>query len=189
LNCGSTIVPEPLRLERMKTGMQRVMIVLLAIMPACVNTEYRVERIDGNQSVQLPLKFDSMFGMRDGEFVTATPVFADGNDTVRMTLHVRLGPPITFVSGDYQASVGERASEGSVVCDSLSFLGGQNALPSVGGIFVLRDSNGRPLYRVKMPATPIARRNSVYYVPARPAHSDGLLQPIVRRLSLRLLSC
>jgi hypothetical protein len=158
----TTIVTEPLRLERMKTGMQSVlMIVLLAIMPACVNTEYRVERIDGNQSVQLPLKFDSMFGMRDGESVTATPVFADGSDTVRMTLHVHLGPPITFVSGNYQASVGGRASEGSVVCDSLSFLGGQNALPSVGGIFVLRDSNGRSLYRVKMPATPIARRGSV----------------------------
>jgi hypothetical protein len=43
-----------------------------------------------------------------------------------------------------------------VVCDSLSFLGGQTALPSVGGVFRLTDAKGGTLYRVTMPPTQIS---------------------------------
>jgi hypothetical protein len=133
---------------------------LLVLISACVNTDSRVERIDGSQSVQLPLKFESMFGGRDGESVRAEPVFTNGADSIRMNLYVRLGPPISFVSGNYRASVGGQTREGSVVCDSLSFLGGQNALPSVGGVFRLQDSNAQTVYRVRMPPTPITHSNS-----------------------------
>jgi hypothetical protein len=135
--------------------------LLLMLISACANTEYRVERMDGSQATNLPLKFESMFGTRDGESVTATPVFTSGMDVVRLDLHIRLGPPITFVSGSYKATVGNQTVQGPVVCDSLSFLGGQNALPSVGGVFRLHDnSTGRTLYRIKMPPTPITRRSS-----------------------------
>jgi len=141
----------------------RILIALLVVMlSACANKEYRVDRIDGAQSVRLPLKFESMFGMRDGASVVAEPVFTEGVNAVRMTLHVRLGPPITFASGSYQATIGDQTLEGPIVCDSLSFLGGQNSLPSVGGVFRLQDnSTGRTVYRVTMPPTPITRRNSI----------------------------
>jgi hypothetical protein len=135
-------------------------IVLFAMSSSCASKEPRVERIDGSQVVQLPLKFESMSGMRDGESVTAAPLFANGGESVRMTLRIRLGPPITFVSGEYRADVGGQTSEGRVVCDSLSFLGGQNALPSVGGIFRLQDANGHTVYRVSLPPTPITRRSN-----------------------------
>jgi hypothetical protein len=141
----------------------RILIVLFgAMLSACSNNEYRVERIDGGQSVHLSLKFESMFGMRDGDAVAAAPVFTNGMDAIRLDLHVRLGPPIAFVSGSFKATVENQTVEGPVVCDSLSFLGGQNALPSVGGLFRLQDNaTGRTVYRVSMPPTPITRRNAI----------------------------
>lgn len=99
--------------------------------------------------------------MRDGEFVRAVPVFKDGMDVIRLDLHVRLGPPIAFVMGTYNARIGNRTTEGPVVGDSLSFLGGQNALPSVGGIFRLQDnSTGRTIFRITMPPTPITPKQT-----------------------------
>src|SRR5579884_3807566 len=111
--------------------MTRILFVLLVAMlsSACGQQEYRVERIEADQSVRLPMKFESMAGVRDGESVTALPVFTNGMDTIKMDLHIRLGPPITFVSGSYHATLEGHTSEGPVVADSLSFLGGQNALP------------------------------------------------------------
>src|SRR3954452_15134880 len=103
--------------------LKRFLIVLLAAtVPACANRDYRVERMNDAQSVQLPLKFVSMIGTRDGELVTASPVFKDSMDAMRLDLRVRLGPPITFVSGNFHATIGDHAFEGPVVCDSLSFL-------------------------------------------------------------------
>src|SRR3954463_2126449 len=123
-------------------------VALLAIAAACANKEPRIERMDGSQAVLLPLKLASMSGTRDGESITAAPLFTDGAESVRVDLHLSLGPPITFVSGSYRAEVGGRTNEGPVICDSLSFQGGQTALPSVGGVFRLQDSNGLTLYRV-----------------------------------------
>ncbi|HEY2382416.1 MAG TPA: hypothetical protein VGK48_14655 [Terriglobia bacterium] len=134
----------------------RVLGLLLAMFSGCANKEYRVERIDNGQVVRIPLKFESMSGMRDGELVRAVPVFTDGMDEIRLDIHVRLGPPILFATGAYNAKIGNQTSEGPIVCDSFSFQGGQDALPSVGGTFRLQDNaTGRTIFRVTMPATPI----------------------------------
>jgi len=68
---------------------------------------------------------------------------------------VLLRPPAEFRSGTYQAVIGGKTSAGSVECPSLTFLGGQTALPNVGGIFILKDEQNRPAYRVRIPATGI----------------------------------
>jgi len=127
--------------------------LIFAMTPGCANKEPRVERIDGGQAVQLPLKLESMPGTRDGGSVTAAPLFTNDTDSLRMDLQIRLGPPIVFVSGSYRADFGGHSSQGPVICDSLSFFGGQSALPSVGGVFRLQDSAGHTIYRVSLPAT------------------------------------
>lgn len=127
--------------------------LIFAMTPGCANKEPRVERIDGGQAVQLPLKLEAIPGTRDGGSVTAAPLFTNATDSLQMDLQVRLGPPIIFVSGSYRADFGGYRSEGPVICDSLSFLGGQTALPSVGGVFRLQDSAGHTIYRVSLPAT------------------------------------
>ena len=134
------------------------LLLLCVIIAGCMNTEYRFERVDGEQPVALGLKFDSMYGVRDGESVRAEARFTGGHDSAKVNIALNLGPPVQFTSGTYVAIIGGRSTEGTVACESLTFLGGQASVPSVGGVFVLKDDGGRTAYRVTMPPTPIKRR-------------------------------
>lgn len=134
------------------------LLLLFVIIAGCVNTEYQFERVEGERPVSLPLKFDSLYGVRDGESVKAEARFTDGHDSANVNIALNLGPPVQFTSGAYLANIGGRNTEGTVVCESLTFLGGQASVPSVGGIFALKDASGRTVYRVTMPPTPIKRR-------------------------------
>jgi hypothetical protein len=127
-------------------------------MSGCVGTEYRFERIDGAQPILLPLKFDGLYGLRDGAVVKAEGRFVDGNDVAVLHIDLVLRPPAEFQSGTYHATIAGRTVSGSVECPSLTFQGGQTALPTVGGVFVLKDEENRPLYRVRIPATPLTGR-------------------------------
>jgi hypothetical protein len=124
----------------------------------CLNTENRFERIDGDRYVALPLKLDGFYGVRDGSLVKAEARFVDGNDMVTMNMTLFLRPPAEFQSGTYQAVIAGMMKSGSVECPSLTFQGGQTALPTVGGVFILKDENNRPLYRVRIPATTLTGR-------------------------------
>jgi len=124
----------------------------------CTNTENRFERVDGNKYVALPLKLDGFYGVRDGALVKAEARFVDGNDMVTMNMTLFLRPPAEFQSGTYQAVIAGMMNSGNVECPSLTFQGGQTALPTVGGVFILKDENNRPLYRVRIPATTLTGR-------------------------------
>ena len=126
----------------------------------CASSEYRFERIDGNGPVVLPLKLDGLYGLRDGALVTVEGHFVDSDDVVLMNIVLYLRPPAEFRSGTYQARIGGKMTSGSVECPSLTFQGGQTALPTVGGVFVLKDEDHRPLYRVRIPATTLTSRKS-----------------------------
>jgi hypothetical protein len=75
-----------------------------------------------------------------------------------MNAVVFLRPPAEFRSGTYEATINGKTNAGTVDCPSLTFQGGQTALPTVGGVFVLKDEQGRPLYRVRIPATTLMSR-------------------------------
>ena len=121
--------------------------------------EYRFEQIGGAQPVSLPLKFGGLYGIRDGAQVKVQGQFADGNDAVTMNVVLFLRPPAEFQSGTYEAVIGGKKTAGSVECPSLTFQGGQTALPTVGGVFILKDETNRPLYRVTIPAAQLLRRS------------------------------
>jgi hypothetical protein len=123
------------------------------LMVGCARADYRFEHIDGDKSVALPLKFEGLFGVRDGALVKAQGRFMDGNDTVVMNISLFLRPPAEFQSGTYESAIGGKSNSGIVECPSLDFQGGQMALPTVGGVFVMKDENNRPLYRVRIPST------------------------------------
>ena len=126
----------------------------------CGSADYRFERIDGEQAVTLPLKFDGLYGVRDGASVNAEARFVDGADLVTMNISVYLRPLAEFRSGTYQAMIGGRMTAGRVECPSLTFQGGQTALPTVGGLFLLKDDQSRTAWRVRIPATMLTRRAS-----------------------------
>ena len=96
--------------------------------------------------------------MRDGAAVSAEARFTDGADFINMNITLRLVPPPEFRSGIYEATIGGKTTMGSVECTSLTYLGGQADQPSVGGVFILKDERNLPVYRVRIPATPMARR-------------------------------
>jgi hypothetical protein len=130
------------------------------ILSACVNSEFRFDRIDitgGGQSTTLPFKLQTMSGIRNGASVNAQARFGDGSDSGQMNLEIHLGPPPQFVSGTYRVTMAGQTREGIVDCESLSYLGGQADTPSVGGTFVFKDSEGRAIYRLKMPPTAMVR--------------------------------
>lgn len=129
--------------------------VLLA---GCLTQTPKVEKMENSQPVPLALEFDSLFGVRDADAVKATAVFKKGPDSAMMAMELFLGPPARFVSGSYRITADGKTDEGSVEASSLTFLGGQGSLPSVGGVFMLNDRDGRPVYRITMPPTPIQRK-------------------------------
>jgi hypothetical protein len=131
---------------------------LLVVIAGCANADYRFERIDGGQPNALPFKFDGIRGLRDGASVNAEARFTDGADFITMNIALHLVPPPEFRSGIYEATIGGKTTHGRVECTSLTYLGGQADQPSVGGVFILKDGQNRPVYRVRIPATPMARR-------------------------------
>jgi hypothetical protein len=136
----------------------RGILLLILLMSGCAGNEYRFERSDDGQWAVLPLKLDGLYGARDGAIVKAEGYFLNGDDAVSMTINVFLRPPAEFQSGTYQAVIGGRMSSGVVECPSLAFQGGQTALPAVGGVFILKDNQGTPQYRVTIPATTLQSR-------------------------------
>ncbi len=141
--------------------MKRIFLLCLIVsVLGCVNTAYRFERIDGDQFTELPLKFDGIYGVRDGASVNAEARFTDGADHVTMNISLFLRPEAQFLTGTYQAVIGGKTTSGNVECPSLMFLGGQTALPDVGGLFILRDQQNQPAFRVRIPATTLTRRVS-----------------------------
>jgi hypothetical protein len=136
-----------------------IFVVLLIVAAyGCAKKGYQFERINGDQSVAMPMQFDGLYGLRDGANVKVEGRFSNGADKVTMNFLVYLRPPAEFQSGTYQATIEGMTKTGTVECPSLDFQGGQTALPSVGGVFVLKDEQNRPLYRVRVPATNLQRK-------------------------------
>ncbi|HLQ75786.1 MAG TPA: hypothetical protein VK210_00430 [Terriglobia bacterium] len=123
------------------------------IIAACGNSGYRFEELKAGESTPIPLKFDSLYGTRDGDSVTAEARFSNAADSAQINIRVYLRPPAEFVSGTYRITTEGKTIEGIVECLSLDYQGGQGSVPSLGGRFVLK-----PDYRVTFPATPIKRR-------------------------------
>src|SRR5262249_55887657 len=114
----------------------------------------------GSQPVLLPLNFDGFYGVRDGALVKAEGRFTNGADMVTMDVIVYLRPPAEFQSGTYRATIGGKSTAGSVEGPSLNFQGGQTAMASMGGVFILKGPYNRPLYRIQIPATQLRGRTA-----------------------------
>jgi len=127
-----------------------IIIVSLLLFAGCANSDYRFERTLTGEAI--PLKLDSLIGMRDGETVTAEARFSNGGDSAQMNLRLFLRPPAEFVSGTYRITLNGKTTEGEVECRSLDYQGGQGSVPSMGGRFVFK-----PDFRVTLPSTPIKR--------------------------------
>lgn len=105
-------------------------------------------------------KIQSVTGVRDGDHLNARVLVSDSSSILTLDLHFAIGSPTTLESGKWQWSrpqfyVGFLS--GTVSARSVTFLGGQDGPPSIGGAFDLTDTGGYGTYRVNLPLTVLPR--------------------------------
>lgn len=146
--------------------MKRSNVVLAAAMVlfacGCAGRDQaRVERYENGVYHAETMTSYELRGARDGAATDAVGVFVLGNeshDTLRVSLHITYNPTPVLADGRWELiRVGSTGEGGDVREESLKFLGGQGASPSVGGRFRL-EANGEPRWRVVMPTRPLSRR-------------------------------
>ena len=103
-------------------------------------------------------KLYSLRGTRDGDRLQAQAVFTDSSSILTMEMHFAIGSPTTLESGTWQWTRNNQLLSGSISARSVTFLGGQDGPPSIGGLYDLRDSGGVARYRVAIPTTALPKR-------------------------------
>jgi len=88
-------------------------------------------------------KVHSASGIRDGDHLTAQVLISDSSSILTVNLRFAVGSPTTLESGDWQWSRPGNRLQGIVSARSVTFLGGQDGPPSIGGTFDLRPGGPR----------------------------------------------
>jgi hypothetical protein len=134
--------------------------VLLSVLwlSSCGPANPGLERFEEREWIELgPVVVESVSGQRRGANVEATGVFRLGEDRMTLSMSFVLGPPARFVEGRHSSRIGGESVEGLLSAESVTFLGGQNTEPSVGGVFVFENPVDGARYRLRFPPTLIAR--------------------------------
>ena len=133
-----------------------VLVVAGVTLAGCSGNKARVDVMENGVYNPEKVTAYSIVGARDGSTTHATGTFTmENGDHIRVELEVSYNPTPELAAGRWQRE-GHLAGEGSVHAESLKFLGGQGATPSVGGRFRL-DQEGSPRMRVTMPVQPLER--------------------------------
>lgn len=133
-------------------------LVLVFWLSACGPANPGLERFEETEWIELgPVVVESVSGQRRGADVEATGVFRFGEDRMTLSMSFVLGPPARFVEGRHSAQIGGESFEGLLSAESVTFLGGQNTEPSVGGVFLFQNPVDGVRYRLRFPPTLIAR--------------------------------
>jgi hypothetical protein len=69
-----------------------------------------------------------------------------------------IGSPTRLESGTWQWNHNSQQLTGTVAARTVTFLGGQDGPPSIGGAFDLLNAAGTAQYRVNMPVTAMKSR-------------------------------
>jgi hypothetical protein len=141
---------------------RRLALPLAAILAllACQNAKLTIRRTRDGQELS-SYRLRSITGTRDGDKLVSEMVVGDNSGTLTMHMKFLIGVPIRLETGDY---VWQRAGapqiQGSIKAEAVTFQGGQDGPPSLGGSFQLI-ANDLPLYDVRVPSTPMdTGRNS-----------------------------
>jgi hypothetical protein len=100
----------------------------------------------------------SVAGTRDGDRLQVQAIFSDSSSILTVEMHFAIGSPTTLESGLWRWSRSGQLSTGAVASRSITFLGGQDGPPSIGGTFDLLGTDGLARYRVNIPVTQLKTR-------------------------------
>jgi hypothetical protein len=98
----------------------------------------------------------SVHGVRDGDRLAVQVLISDSSSILALDLHFAVGSPTTLESGAWRWSRPGGFLSGAVTGRSVTFLGGQDGPPSIGGTFDLAGADGFA-HRVTLPLTVLPR--------------------------------
>lgn len=116
-----------------------------------------IEDLSGQADLSL-FKLHTLRGTRDGDRLQTQAVFSDSSSILTMEMNFAIGSPTTLQSGAWRWSRNNQMASGTIAARSVTFLGGQDGPPSIGGTFELREADGLARYRVIIPVTALPER-------------------------------
>lgn len=93
-----------------------------------------------------------MRGTRDGDRLQTLATFSDSSSILTVEMRFAIGSPTKLESGTWRWSRNNQLQGGTVTARSVTFLGGQDGPPSIGGTYDLLGSDSA-LYRITIPVT------------------------------------
>lgn len=131
-------------------------LLLLLALAACGRSERpAVEDVTGREGFTA-FRLVSLRGARDGGGLNAHAVLSDSSSMLTLEMQFAIGAPTTLTSGTWRWA--RRTQEGgTIAARDITFLGGQDGPPSIGGTFDLLDASGAARYRVNFPTTIVKR--------------------------------
>ena len=129
---------------------------VLLFLAACGVHRPAVEDLSGSADLSL-FKLQTVRGARDGDRLAAQALISDSSSMLTIDMHFAIGSPTQLESGTWNWTRAGQVGSGSVSARSVTFLGGQDGPPSIGGSFDLLNTDQKPLYRVNIPTTELKR--------------------------------
>ena len=86
-------------------------------------------------------------------------IISDSSSILTVQMRFAVGSPTKLESGTWRWSRNGRDLNGPVSARSVTFLGGQDGPPSIGGAFdLVADAPGSAMYRLNIPLTELRER-------------------------------
>lgn len=138
--------------------MQAFLAIALLALAACGGAKHPLlEDLAAHQDLTM-FKLQSIRGTRDGDRLAVRALISDSSSMLTVDLRFVVGSPTSLQSGTWQWTRTGGLQSGSVTSRSVTFLGGQDGPPSIGGTFNLNSQDGTALYRVALPLMEIRSR-------------------------------
>jgi len=116
-----------------------------------------IEDLTAQEDLSL-FKLHSLRGTRDGDRLQAQAVFSNSSSILVLEMHFAIGSPTKLESGTWRWTRDSQKLGGNIGARSVTFLGGQDGPPSIGGTYDLLDQDSSPRYRVTIPTTALPER-------------------------------
>lgn len=131
-------------------------ILICLVLAGCARPEKQaLQDLSGGEDLSR-FKIESVHGVRDGDRLNAQVLISDSSSILTLDLHLLIGPRTTQKLSRWQWSRPDGLLSGAVAAREITFLGGQDGPPSIGGTFTLLVGS-REAYRVNLPLTVLPR--------------------------------
>jgi hypothetical protein len=135
---------------------RRCVLILCLALASCTRPEKPpLENLGGHQNLAY-IHIQSVKGVRDGDKLAVQVLLSDTSSVMSVDLHFAIGSPTKLASGTWRWSTSQDLIEGTVSARSVTFLGGQDGPPSIGGTFDL-NAPSYSTYRLTLPLTVLQR--------------------------------